>query len=345
MSLPSELGGQSSEQLQPTESSFTDMKSLLSVDKETSKGGPELLRNTEYFSISLRRHGRYERGDNVSYQRGQLTKETIPEVRENAAKWVADLPEDVELHIVNSPTFMPGEGKQGERIEPKRAKATGAIYGSELRKRFGEGYGYLADDSLSESHREIRKSSSTVEHQGSRQLDSRVGDIFENTTKEESEFVPDFFKKLSETYGGLTPDFWRDFIQGELPTELNEIYLKAGGDPAIEKAAMAVGVVIDMTKEPHDSRKQVGLIISHEEVIGSLAYQISEYLKDRKEVDDSTLEVITGKKFSYNEGFDIHVGEGGQAIISIEGNNLELDLSDFKSYLEEKAHPNKKNDQ
>ena len=297
-----------------------------------------LMADPEYYTVSFRRHGRYERGDNVPTQRGQLTSETMLEVRENAKAWVNSLPENAAIRIINSPTFMPAEGPTGNRIEPARARATGALYGSELRNRFGEGYGYLADESLSAEGLAAREKFPTVEHNASRELERRIGDIFEMTTKEQSEHVPAFFKKLSETYGGLTPEFWKNFIQGTLPSELNDAYLKAGGEPAVKKAANALDVLSELTSATsEEDKKKVTLLISHEEVIGSVAYQIVECMRDSNLVDVATAERLEAIKFSYNEGFDINVDSSGNCVIDIKGERLEIPLADLRNYVHSKA--------
>jgi hypothetical protein len=328
------------------EATFPDV-SELKAEKPTHA---ELLGDPKYISISLRRHGAYERGDKNPIQRGQLTKETFGGVREAADAWVADLPEGAEVSLIASPTYMPAQRpiaaearerhpEASERIEPRRASVTSSLYAAALRRRFGDEFGgYLATEDLSERGQEIRDQLEQPEPPNARHLDSRLGDIFENTTKEESEFVPEFFKKLSETYGGLTPDFWRDYIRGSLPAELNEVYLKAGGDPAVEKAAMTLDTIGDLVSRPHGETKQVALMVSHEEVIGSLAYQILDYIKANNLAEEDVIAQLDSTKIGYNQGFDIHVGAGGKAFVEVAGVDLQIDLNELTGYVKNKVN-------
>lgn len=322
-----------------------EFKPAIDVKKLTgdSEKQESLMEDSSYYTFSIRRHGRYERGDNVPTQRGQLTKETFPEVREVAKQWVDSLPEDVEVHIITSPTFMPAEGPQGDKIYPKRAKATGSIYGAELRERFGEGHGYLSYESLSERGKEVRDKAGTgLDIKSQRELDQRLGDIFEMTTKEQSERVPDFFKQLSKDYGGLTPDFWQDFIKGNLPEELNNKYLAAGGETALQKTKNAIDVIESTLAKPHDAKKQVALLVSHEEVIGSMVYQLTEFAKSEDLLNDSQIEQLESTRISYNQGFDLHV-KGETASVNINGVVFEVDLKKFGEYVEEKLKQEQSN--
>ena len=314
----------------------SELQNIKHKQEAVRERNQELLQDPSVVSVSFRRHGRYERGDNVPTQRGQLTKETMKEVREVAHEWVAALPEEVDLRIVTSPTYMPAEGPTGEKLEPKRASVTGALYGAELPERFGEGYGYLGTENLSKDETRQAREESGVEHNASREHDRRIGDIFEMTTAEQSQYIPAFFKQLSQEYGGLTPDFWKNYIQGTLPKELNYAYLAGGGEPAVVKAEKAVEVLQELAQKTGD-QKQVDLVVSHEEVIGSLAFQIAEYVKEKGLADEATAGELEDVKFSYNQGFDVHVGENGHADIVLGGELFEIDLNDLQSYLKLKV--------
>lgn len=292
-----------------------------------------LIDNPDYYTVSIRRHGRYERGDNVPTQRGQLTTETIPEVRAVAKQWVESLPEEVEVHIITSPTFMPAEGPQGDKLYPKRAKATGSLYGLELRERFGEGHGYLSFEALSDRGKELRQHSD-MEHRSQRELDQRLGDIFEMTTKEQSEYVPAFFKQLSKDYGGLTPDFWQDFIHSNLPEALNEAYLVAGGETALQKTKNAIDVIKSTVDKPHDAKKQVALLVSHEEVIGSLVYQLTEFAKSQGLLSPEEVSKLEAVRIGYNQGFDLHVKSDNSAVVEFDGVSFTVNLDDFNNFVE-----------
>jgi hypothetical protein len=316
----------------------------------SEQSSPEsLIKDPALITISIRRHGAYERGDKVPVQRGQLTSETFGGVRQVAEEWVAKLPEAANVSIIASPTYMPAQRpvsdaarerhpEARERIEPRRASVTSSLYADELRKRFGAEYGgYLANADLSAQGRAAREAAGIEDSPNSRALDRRLGDIFENTTKEQSEFIPDFFKLLGSTYGGLTPDFWRDFIHGELPDDLNQAYLKAGGEPAVIKAAKAIEVINEVSEQPRSQLKDVALIISHEEVIGSLAFQIQEYVRDHNLASQETVGKLDATKFSYNQGFDVHIDHEGNAIVQISGEDIRVNINSLKDYVDAKA--------
>lgn len=314
-----------------------------------------LMNDPSVVTVSFRRHGAYERGDTEGKEqlKGQLTSETFGGVREAAKDWVNSLPDDVDIQIIASPTFMPAERPVSEevqerhpgattRIEPRRASVTSALYADELRNRYGKEFGgYLASEDMSELGQTVRAAADLPEPENARRLDQRLGDIFEFTTKEESQHIPEFFKTLAQSqYKGMRPEFWHDFIRGTLPKELNDIYLKAGGDSAVEKADLALSVVADALAKPRANKKEVDLLVSHEEVIGSLAYQVLEYVRDNNLADEAAIAQMDANKFSYNQGFDIHVNNQGKATIEVAGVTLkDIDFEDMRNYVHQKITP------
>lgn len=336
------------------DATLPDMEGLLGDETEAQEA---LMHDPSITTISFRRHGSYNRGmaEGESQLKGQLTKQdgSFEGVNEVASQWVDSLPDEVDVEIIASPTGMPAERPVPEaaqerhpnattRIEPRRASVTSALYAAKLRERFGADYGgYLANDNLSEAGQVARAEAGHDEPDNPRHLDQRLGDIFEYTTPEESAHIPNFFKTLGATYeGGMgNKNFWPDFIRGNLPRELNDAYLAAGGDTAVEKANMALEVMEDYLdqEKPTDDKKQVALLVSHEEVIGSLAYQIQEYVRERGLADDKTVAALEANKFSYNQGFDVHVNSEGRATFDIAGQELSnIDLEDLKQYITEK---------
>lgn len=349
------------------EAVMPDMEALL-VDRNES-----LMHDPTVKTVSIRRHGPYNRGaaEGESQLKGQLTKKdgSFESVNAAAQEWVDSLPEDVNIEIIASPTNMPAERPLSDeaqerhpnaktKITPRRASLTSGLYAEKLRERFAPkyqdedpervrdvdeteaSYWRLASDDLSPRLQEALEGGTRPESVNTRRLDQRLGDIFEYTTEEESQHIGKFFGTLSKTYdGGMgNPDFWPDFIRGNLPKELNDAYLAAGGDMAVEKAALALEVIGDFLKKPEGDKKEVALLLSHEEVIGSLAYQIQEYLRDRRLADDETIAALDANKFSYNEGFDIHVDNNGKATFEIIGFELkDIDLEDLKQYIAEKV--------
>lgn len=279
-------------------------------------------------SVSFRRHGAYERSQD-SVQRGQLTRETMPDVKAAAHEWVSLLPEGVRLDFVTSPTGMPATGPTGNRLMPARARMTGALYGVELRDRFGEDFTRLAESERSEKTQHLPAS----ETASPRTTDQRLGDIFEYTTKEESEHIPTFFKELSTAYGGMTPEFWHDYIRGNLPGAVQEAFIAGGGDSALDKSIMATDWIIERSQIPDDGDKHVALAISHEEVIGSLTYQIAEYLRANDGMSAEEIEAIESEKIGYNQGFDIHIDSYGVAALKIGDSSAIIDLQDFREFL------------
>lgn len=290
-----------------------------------------LFHDTDLTTISIRRHGAYERSPD-SVQRGQLTKETMPAVKEAASEWVGNLPEDVKLDFVTSPTGMPATGPTGEALMPARARMTGALYGGVLRERFGEDFTHLARNERSEATQGLPAN----ETLSPRTTDQRLGDLFEYTDKEESAHIPTFFKELSGTYGGMTPEFWQNYIRGTLPENVQEAFIAGGGDTALEKSIMATDWILEHAGGQDDSEKHVALAISHEEVIGSLGYQIGEYLRHTKQISEEAVEQIESEKFSYNEGYDLHVDADGVAAIKIGDVTAVVDLLDFRQYMQSK---------
>jgi hypothetical protein len=303
---------------------------------------PELLESISHYdtdlyfkdsgvaSISLRRHGAYERSEE-SVLRGQLTKETMPEVIESAQEWASMLPnkDKVNLDIVTSPTGMPARGPSGKRIMPARSRMTGALYGKVLNEKFGDGFIVLdKDERASDIDTEALGNARST-----RTTDQRLGDIFEFTTEEENANIPNFFNAVKSVYGGLTPDFWHDYIRGSLPDEVEEAFLSAGGDTALEKSLMATDWILEKANGDKDGLKHVALAISHEEVIGSLAYQICEYLREIQGARAEDIEYIENYRIGYNQGLDIHVNPMGLAIIKVGEVSVPLMLSDFREYL------------
>lgn len=297
--------------------------------KETQgKDADALFLDPSVISISLRRHGAYERSQE-SVKRGQLTKETMPDVKTAAHEWAALLPDGVQLDFVTSPTGMPTTGPTGNRLMPARARMTGALYGGALRERFGEDFTRLAQSERSEKTHDLPAGEVTAP----RTTDQRLGDIFEFTTKEKSEHIPGFFKELSSAYGGMTPEFWHDYIRGNLPEAVQKAFLAGGGDTALDKSIMATDWIIEHSQSRGDGEKHVALAISHEEVIGSLTYQIAEYLRKNKELSTEEVEAIESEKIGYNQGFDLHVDTDGKATIKIGKASAAVDLQDFREFL------------
>lgn len=287
-----------------------------------------LFQDPSVISLSFRRHGAYERSQD-SAQRGQLTQETMPDVKAAAHEWVTLLPDEVKLDFVTSPTGMPAVGPTGNKLMPARARMTGALYGVELRDRFGENFTRLAESERSEKTQDLPANKIA----SPRTTDQRLGDIFEYTTKEESEHIPGFFKELSAAYGGMTPEFWHDYIRGSLPAAVREAFIAGGGDPALDKSIMATDWIIERSKIVGDGDKHVALAISHEEVIGSLTYQIAEYLRANGGMGSEDIEAIESEKFGYNQGFDMHVDSSGVAALKIGNSSAIIDLQDFREFL------------
>ena len=207
----------------------------------------ELFQDPNLVTVSFRRHGAYERDTN-SPQRGQLNKETMPATIAAAQEWTSLLPANADIQIITSPTGMPATGPNGAAIMPARARMSGALYGSQLREKFGTKYGYLAAEEVSDRNSEFSQRSKT-EYNGQRITDRNIGDIFEFTDNSKGQFVQPFFKKLSEIYGGLTPDFWSDYIKGTLPEDLNETFMAGGGQTALEKAIVATELLIELLED------------------------------------------------------------------------------------------------
>lgn len=341
------------------DANMPDMEGLLRDTPEAQfKEHESLMKDPSVKTVSIRRHGPYNRGakDGEGQLRGQLTQRdgSFESVNAAADEWVQSLPDDVDVEIIASPTGMPStlvgnevkdpsveEVEEAERrINPRRASVTSALYAEKLRGRFGTEFGgYLASDDMSEQGRAAREALELDEPSSPRQLDQRLGDIFEYTNAEQSQHIGKFFGTLSKTYdGGMgNPNFWPDFIRGNLPKELNDAYLAAGGESAVKKSARALEVIEDYLEKPEADKKEVALLVSHEEVIGSLAYQIQEYLSDNGRADDVTISALDANKFSYNEGFDIHADTEGTATIEIAGQELEgIDLDDLKRYIADK---------
>jgi hypothetical protein len=121
-----------------------------------------------------------------------------------------------------------------------------------------------------------------------------------------------------------------------MPSELLQVFLEGGGELAIDKAANALDIVEELSRMPRSEKKQVALLISHEEVIGSLAYQVGEYLRENGHADEDTVKAIEAVKFGYNDGFDFHVDANGDAAIDINGIHAGFNIQDIRQYLAEK---------
>ncbi len=306
-------------------------ESLLEVNTELLMHDPSLL------TVSLRRHGKYERSPS-SPQRGQLTKETFPEVKEKAKAWVEELPEELEIDLFASPTGMPATGPSGKSINPARARMSSALYGIELRNRFGSGYGLIDKEEISDRNteftKETRKPPKSV-----RKTERRLGDIYEFCgSKEQAQHIPTFFKMLGDTYGGLNKDFWHDYTRDELPEDLKAIFLQGGGQLAVKKAKNVSDWLSELSdSKPEDEVKHVTLAISHEETIGPFAYRVAQFLKETGGANSEEIDQIENKSFSYNEGFDLHIDDDKDVVMEVDDIRVVFNLGEFGEYLEKQV--------
>jgi hypothetical protein len=293
-------------------------------------GDHELFNDPSLVSISLRRHGQTE-NDPESNLAGQLHGEALQDTKEVANAWLDELPEDANISITNSPSFLPHFDDEGNpTIKPARARMTGAMYGAALRERTGD--------------KAIGLSRSTVDKLGRegvtvvREQDQRLGDILEFHNPQVHAPVPEFVKAMDKTYpNGI--DFFRDYLAGTVEPEVQEKYAAAGGIDSVDRAAMMADWLVDsVDKGRSQEGKNIELGISHEESIGSLIYQIGDYTNavngDANMADAIKASALVG----YNEGFDIHVDPKGTAILSLPDNQRAVfDLEAFKGFIDNKV--------
>jgi broad specificity phosphatase PhoE len=296
---------------------------------EALQSNPEILQQVEALwndpsivSYSLRRHGNYER-DRNSNMRGSLTPESIQEVKEHAQTWANRVPEESEVAIYQSPSFMPAKQVNkltGEEkvIKPMRATITASLY---ERAIFGN---------LKATKNEAGEGVSAR-----RTTESRLGDFLETATSAEG--VGRFYEVLGETYRGLSGEFWGDYIHDTLDPRVDEAIRNCGGKDSIGLAEN-VATFIEETHTDHiatkeDESKRAILAVTHGESMRAFTYFVGKYLESTHTADAETIQAFHEQDYGYNEGIDVHVTADKVTIVVANKHAAALKLNDFKEYL------------
>lgn len=294
----------------------------------------------EVQTFSFRRHGKYTR-DPDSHMKGQIELRHLPELRLIASAWAENVPKDAKLTILASPSSMPAPIKDGEKKHNARARTTAMLYGQAIRNKFGRDFEFHANpDQVRKINSQETSNPDPIYKSATDQKDyiveRNIGDVLEFVDWGAGQSVVPFFKELSKTYGGLTTDFWHDYTKGKLPEGLEKVFLENGGQTSLEKTNQAVNLLLEQAQEGEADKKNVSLLISHEEVIGSITYQMAQYLRETGQ-RDADVEGLESVSFSYNQGFDMHVGDDGKALVKIGDVFVDINLKDFSGYLKQKT--------
>jgi len=262
-------------------------------------------------TLSFRRHTSYERDPNSGNRGALISKENVAAADSAAYNFAKHLPQGSEVSFYQSPSFMVARKlENGHEIKPMRAATTASRYEQAIRGSYGN-------------------------YASRRNFDSRLGDIFEHGNNQ----IPLFFKALKENYGGMSPDFWDDYINGTLKPEVAEAFKKANGsDPealAHELTEFVGGAekkLRTQSGQTPDFKKEVGLVITHGEKLESYLFYLTKYLQIEGQ-DVSVLQETIEQGVDNNQGFDIHLNPEGKAFLQLGGKLVEYDQNQFASFL------------
>lgn len=293
-------------------------------------------------TFCFRRHGKYDREGKT---RGQVTTDSMPTIRQAADDILAQVGPGSVVNLVASPTFMPAERQVEisimqngtlervsieQQLRARRATATSAVMGRHMLRSMGVD-SYEGQSGQIMINRENPLDPDTGE---AVEENRKLGDIFEYYMPGEFNTVSSFFEVLTKSeFGGMNPKFWHAYKTGQLPSELRKAFVQSGGSEAIDKVHDVV-TWIDNKDMPEDGKKHVEVAVSHEEVVGSFIFQVSEFVKDSPNVDQATKDMLTAAEVSYTEGFDIHFGADGIMTFVLKGKAVKLDVDEFKEFIE-----------
>ena len=166
--------------------------------------------------------------------------------------------------------------------------------------------------------------------------DRRLGDVFEYTDFAGGQSVKPFLSTLKASkYGGINRTFWYDYIRDNLPQDVREALVVAGGKSATEKAIDTVDWLMDQIKTFNSSlgQKQVVVAIAYEEVIETLTYQVAAYLHASQTEDLDKINELAEVYFDYKEGPDLHVSMDNVLVFDVKGLYIAIELEKFALFL------------
>lgn len=278
-----------------------------------------LWQNPTVTTIAFRRHGEWSAEDE-RVPVGALTPDGIRSTKEYARALARRIPDNASVDFFESPSFMPS-GREGREIKPQRGRITASIYEKAITGELG----------TSESKNgEIVKDYAGNPVSSVRSEAALLGDLFESTDNERARFVSDFFALKDQLYP-VDNQFWVDYEQNNLPTELTEALIKAGGSSAPELASNLTKFIEHSTTKDSVDDKHVVLAISHGETMGAFLYWINAHLR----ADTEEKSQLVTPELDFNEGFDVHIDGDGTATIAVNGSSVEVDWNAFKEFLEQ----------
>ena len=147
--------------------------------------------------------------------------------------------------------------------------------------------------------------------------------------------VKDFFRNLHAHYGGLTPQFWKDFMHSQLHEEVGHALLAAGGHDSLGLANNLTEWLADTYDRKTDgTTKNVSLGISHGESIHAFLYHLSHFLEWKELADNETLLSFRNFDPGYNEGIDIHVSpEDHVTVVLADKHAAAFTLDDYRKFI------------
>ncbi|MFH1712431.1 MAG: hypothetical protein ABH846_04320 [Patescibacteria group bacterium] len=288
----------------------------LESDYEAEDTSRELWNDTDYISLSLRRHGPWSTKKEMW---GALTPEGIKTSRQVAQEWAKQLPEDCEVSIYESPSAMPAvrENKTtGETkvLMPKRATITASLYEKAV---FGDLTGVEVHQPTGEKQSKRRKRRDIL------------GDFLHDVTDVQQ--LPDFLQLVIAKYGDVGKNFFDALITDTLVPEVEKMMNEMHGSNSKEMAQRIVQFLLDVkTEHQEKEEKQTAIGLTHEETLGSFLFQLDKFLESQN-VDRK---MRTGH-FAYNEGMDLHIEKDGETLVIAKPNEkpLSINLKEFNDFL------------
>lgn len=137
----------------------------------------------------------------------------------------------------------------------------------------------------------------------------------------------------------ISEQFFDDLIQDKLPDNLAAQLRKGGGKTGSNMARDVALFVQSAADKKEGDNKNVALGITHGETIDSFLYYLDSYLAQNKEGEESA-ETNTfydaTRSTDYDAGFDVHINNQNQMVVTANGTAAEVSLANFIVFLEER---------
>jgi len=315
----------------PSEQSSTDQEWPGVKQSELLDESERLWHDLNVVSVSVIRHSQWLRNPNWGARFGSLSPEGVEMARESAKEWASRLPETAEVSLYESPSFVPAEQKtatgETKPITPMRASMTASLYEREVFGNMEPG----------------KKDEFGMAQAARRTRDPRLSDFMGSKRGGDTE---DFtgMRIISEVYGGVNENFWRDFytLVGA-DSRVEEAIKQSGGTDYLGLAENMTEFITDSVTDLQEKSitvdrmcKEVALAVCHGETIRAFTHFLSEYLRSQGDLEAANLIHERGEtEPEYTSGFDAHFDPRADKLIVIfkELGEVEVSLYDYKNYL------------